>query len=113
IEFFFGSMRAGAIPLPLDTRLAAGTLEHIIVEAACALALIDPSSHRDARAIAQRLPLRQRLILGQRRDGVLAFEAEMANPYPPSLPTRLLLATAPKRSTPTRPDRPAAPRARS
>src|SRR5207245_8558599 len=27
IEFFFGSMRAGAIPLPLNTRLAADTLE--------------------------------------------------------------------------------------
>jgi len=26
IEFFFGSMRAGAIPLPLNTRLATGTL---------------------------------------------------------------------------------------
>jgi len=63
IEFFFGSMRAGAIPLPLNTRLAADTLEHIITEAACALAVIDPSSHRDALAIAQRLPLRQRLIL--------------------------------------------------
>ena len=27
IEFFFGAMRMGAIPLPLNTRLAAGTLE--------------------------------------------------------------------------------------
>src|SRR5262249_20976836 len=62
IEFFFGSMRAGAIPLPLNTRLAAGTLEHIIVEAACALALIDPSSHRAARAIPRRCPRRQRLL---------------------------------------------------
>ena len=89
IEFFFGSMRAGAIPLPLNTRLAAGTLEHIIVEAACALALIDPSSHRDARAIAQRLPLRQRLILGQRRDGFLSFEEEMAKPAAPVDPPAL------------------------
>src|SRR6476660_10269038 len=45
IEFFFGSMRAGAIPLPLNTRLAAGTLGEIIMEAACALAVVDPSSH--------------------------------------------------------------------
>ena len=48
IEFFFGSMRAGAIPLPLNTRLAADTLEHIIADAACVLAIVDPSSHRDA-----------------------------------------------------------------
>ena len=30
IEFFFGSMRAGVIPLPLNTRLAGDTLEDII-----------------------------------------------------------------------------------
>ncbi len=29
VEFFFGSMRAGAIPLPLNTRLAAGTLDEM------------------------------------------------------------------------------------
>jgi long-chain acyl-CoA synthetase len=29
IEFFFGAMRAGVIPLLLNTRLAAGTLEQL------------------------------------------------------------------------------------
>jgi len=66
IEFFFGSMRVGAIPLPLNTRLAADTLERIIAEAACTLAAVDPSSHRSALAIARRSPLRQRLVLDQR-----------------------------------------------
>src|SRR6266702_7690412 len=33
VEFFFGSMRAGAIPLPLNTRLAGGTLEQMIRDA--------------------------------------------------------------------------------
>src|SRR6266508_2253364 len=50
VEFFFGAMRAGAIPLPLNTRLAAPTLEHIVAEAACTLAVVDPSSHPDALA---------------------------------------------------------------
>jgi len=111
IEFFFGSMRAGAIPLPLNTRLAADTLEHIITEAACALAVIAPSSHRDALAIAQRLPLRQRLILDQRQEGFLSFEDEMAKPAvlvdPPAL------ADDAQAFQPLRPDRPAALRARS
>src|SRR3989442_8831569 len=73
IEFFFGSMRAGAIPLPLNTPLAGGTLEQIIMEAACALAVVDPSSHRDALVIAQRLQLRQRLLLDERHEGFLSF----------------------------------------
>src|SRR5262249_57002687 len=89
IEFFFGAMRAGAIPLPLNTRLAAGTLEHIIVEAACALALIDPSSHRDALALAQRLPLRQKLLLDERREGVLSFGAGRAESTLPRQPPAL------------------------
>src|SRR5436190_1234364 len=63
IEFFFGAMRAGAIPLPLNIRLAGDTLAHIIADAACALAIVDPASNRDALALAQRLPLRQRLLL--------------------------------------------------
>src|SRR3954466_7197432 len=41
IEFFFGAMRAGAIPLLLNTRLAAGTLEGLIADAACKLAIVD------------------------------------------------------------------------
>src|ERR1043165_8526993 len=33
VEFFFGAMRAGAIPLLLNTRLAANTLEGLIADA--------------------------------------------------------------------------------
>src|SRR5215510_14448741 len=37
IELFFGAMRAGAIPLPLNTLPAAGSSEHLTGEDACAL----------------------------------------------------------------------------
>lgn len=82
IEFFFGSMRAGAIPLPLNIKLAADTLETIIREAGCVLAVVEPASHRDAIGIAERLPLRHRLLLDQEKAGWLAFETEMAKPAP-------------------------------
>jgi long-chain acyl-CoA synthetase len=80
IEFFFGAMRAGAIPLPLNTRLAAGTLAPIVADAACVLAVVDPASHRDALALARGLPLRLRLLLDREEAGFLSFEAEMAKP---------------------------------
>src|SRR5215510_1336140 len=80
VEFFFGAMRAGAIPLPLNTRLAADTLTHIISDAACVVAIVDPTSNRDAVAIAHRVPVRQRLLLDQQQDGFLNFESEMAKP---------------------------------
>src|SRR5262245_51009791 len=38
IECFFGAMRAGAIPLPLNVRLAPDTLERIVKDAGCVLA---------------------------------------------------------------------------
>src|SRR5262245_50496574 len=40
IEIFFGAMRAGAIPLPLNTRLAADTLERMIADARCVLMIV-------------------------------------------------------------------------
>jgi long-chain acyl-CoA synthetase len=80
IEFFFGAMRAGAIPLPLNTRLAGDTLAHIIADAGCVLAVVDPAGNRDAIAIAERVPLRHRLLLDQERGGFLSFETEMAKP---------------------------------
>ncbi len=80
IEFFFGAMRAGAIPLPLNIRLAGDTLEHIIADAGCALAMVDPASHRDALALARRLPLRRRLLLDREEADFLSFEVEMAKP---------------------------------
>src|SRR5882757_8223893 len=80
VEFFFGAMRMGAIPLPLNIRLAGDTLAAIIADAACVLALVDPSSNRDALAVAQRVPLRQRLLLDQDKAGFLSFEAEMVKP---------------------------------
>jgi acyl-CoA synthetase (AMP-forming)/AMP-acid ligase II len=82
LEFFFGAMRAGAIPLLLNTRLAADTLAQLITNASCALGLFDPACNKDALTIASRVPLRHRLLLDQEKDGFLSFEREMAVPAP-------------------------------
>src|SRR3954471_12843563 len=73
IEFFFGAMRAGAVPLLLNTRLAASTLEGLIADAACVLAIVDPSCNKDALSIAQRAPVRHRMLLDRSEPGFLAF----------------------------------------
>jgi long-chain acyl-CoA synthetase len=82
IEFFFGAMRAGTIPVPLNTRLAADTLRHIFTDAGCTLALVDPGCNRDSLSIATGVTLRHRLVLDEARPGSLSFEAEMARPAP-------------------------------
>jgi acyl-CoA synthetase (AMP-forming)/AMP-acid ligase II len=86
IEFFFGAMRAGAIPVPLNTRLAADMLTYIFKDAGCAVALIDPTCNRDAIAIAQHVPLRHRLLLDEERVGFLPFERELNEPAQPLVP---------------------------
>src|SRR3569833_2716862 len=82
IEFFFGAMRAGAIPLLLNTWFAADTLEKLIADAKCVLAIVDPSCNRDALTIAGRVPVHHRMLLDQDKDGFLSFETEMAKPAP-------------------------------
>jgi long-chain acyl-CoA synthetase len=80
IEFFFGAMRAGAIPLPLNVRLAGDTLAHIIADAACVLAVVDGTSNREALAVATRAQLR--LVLDEERDDFLSYEQELSQPAP-------------------------------
>jgi acyl-coenzyme A synthetase/AMP-(fatty) acid ligase len=86
VEFFFGSMRMGAIPLPLNTRLAAPTLKEIISRAGCVAALFDPSAHRQSMTIGEQLPLRRRVLLDQGQAGFLSFEEEMVKPAAPVEP---------------------------
>lgn len=80
IEFFFGSMRAGAIPVPFNTRLAADTLSYIFEDAGCVAAVIDPDCNRDAVEIARRAPLRRRLLFGSAQPGFLSYRDETSRP---------------------------------
>ena len=77
IEFFFGAMRMGAIPVPLNTRLADDTLGYILRDADCALALIEPGCNRHAVEIAEKVDLRHRILLDQDRAGFLSYETEV------------------------------------
>jgi long-chain acyl-CoA synthetase len=82
IEFFFGAMRAGAIPVPLNTRLATDTLTYIFQDSDSVVGLIDPTCNKDAIAIAKAVPLRQRILLDEHADGFLNYERELAVPAP-------------------------------
>ena len=81
IEFFFGAMRAGAIPLPLNTRLAADTLEghHRRRRMRARRSSIRRATARRSRS-RWRVPVRHRMLLDEKKDGFLACETEMAKP---------------------------------
>ena len=91
LEIFFGAMRMGAIPVILNTRLAADTLAAIFAEAGCRIALIDPAvqSRRAWRSRA-RLPLAHRVVLGGEQPAAsCAYEEALAAADAPVAPPAL------------------------
>jgi long-chain acyl-CoA synthetase len=58
LEIFFGAMRAGAIPVAINTRLARDTLRFILEDAECRAVFVEPEAHPDAVAVCASVPQR-------------------------------------------------------
>jgi long-chain acyl-CoA synthetase len=58
LEIFFGAMRAGTIPVAINTRLARDTLKVILEDAECVAAFVEPEAHPDAMAVSASVPNR-------------------------------------------------------
>ena len=56
LEIFFGAMRAGAIPVAINTRLARETLKFILEDAECRAVFVEPEAHPNAMEIAKTTP---------------------------------------------------------
>jgi len=52
LEIFFGAMRMGAIPVPINTRLARDTLKFILEDAECRAVFVEPAVHAAAVEVA-------------------------------------------------------------
>ena len=46
VEVMYGAMRAGVVPVPLNTKLGADTLDYTIRDAGCIAAFVDPDCNR-------------------------------------------------------------------
>jgi long-chain acyl-CoA synthetase len=58
LEIFFGVMRAGAIPVAINTRLARDTLKFILEDAECRAVFVEPEAHPDAMTVSASVPRR-------------------------------------------------------
>jgi long-chain acyl-CoA synthetase len=89
LEIFFGAMRAGAIPVAINTRLARDTLKFILEDAECRVVFVEAAAHADAIAVAQAAPLAHRVALENPPPGWLDYaSARDASPRleePPEL----------------------------
>lgn len=63
IEAFFGAMRAGIVPLPLNTKFGAEVIAYVIADAGCAAALVEPACNPHVVALAEKAGLRPRLAI--------------------------------------------------
>jgi len=89
VEVMYGAMRAGVVPVPLNTRLGADALDYIIRDAGCAAAVVEPECNRFAVDVVVRIGLERRLAFAPVPEGWQAYEpALMAAPAefdPPAL----------------------------
>lgn len=88
VEAMFGAMRAGAVPVPLNTRLGAAQLAHCIADAEPSAAILEAAAPAVPGLLEDR-PLRLRLAVGEPPPGFDPFEPAVLSATPLSKPVRL------------------------
>jgi acyl-CoA synthetase (AMP-forming)/AMP-acid ligase II len=78
IEIMFGAMRAGVVPVPLNTKLASDMIDYVIRDAGCTGAVIEPAVNSHVTDIAEEAGLALRLSLEGRNEGWRGYEDELA-----------------------------------
>ncbi|MFK5979832.1 MAG: class I adenylate-forming enzyme family protein [Rhizobiaceae bacterium] len=64
VEVMFGAMRAGVVPVPLNTKLGADVLEFTIRDAECAAAIVEPACNSFIVGVVEKFGLEKRLAIG-------------------------------------------------
>lgn len=78
LEVFFGLMRAGVVPVPLNTKLGADTIDYIVRDSGAEGAIVDPAANPHAAAVADVLGLAAKLVLDETREGWTRYEDALA-----------------------------------
>jgi long-chain acyl-CoA synthetase len=90
IEAFFGAMRAGLIPIPLNIKLGADTIGFILDDAGCRAAIVEPACHPQITQIIEDKGLDVRIALSPSPTGWIDYETVLADtPKPPFQPPEI------------------------
>jgi long-chain acyl-CoA synthetase len=89
VEIFYGAMRAGIVPVPLNTELGADALDYILCDAGCIGAIVERAANPHVAGLVDRLDCRLRLALDAPVPGWQAYEAALAGAAPTFQPVRL------------------------
>lgn len=77
VEIMYGAMRAGIVPVPLNTRLGADTLDYTIRDAGCHAAIIDPAVNDEMAGVAERAGFDVRIALDAPPTGWTDYESAL------------------------------------
>jgi len=81
IEVMYGAMRAGVVPVPLNTRLGIDSLAYILKDSDCVAAVVEPSTNPALVGFVDALPMRAKLGIGGTPPGWQDYEqALLATP---------------------------------
>jgi long-chain acyl-CoA synthetase len=78
VEIVMGAMRAGVVPVPINTRLGADIIDFILADSACAAAFVEPASNPFAVACVERAGLARKVAVGASAPGWRDYEALLA-----------------------------------
>jgi long-chain acyl-CoA synthetase len=77
VEIMYGAMRAGIVPVPLNTRLGPDTIEFTIANAGCVGAVVEPAANAYVAGIVDKAGLKVKLAFDPPPKGWLRYEAAL------------------------------------
>ena len=77
VEIMYGAMRAGLVPVPLNTKLGRETLDYILRDASVVAAFVEPSCNRFVVDVVDALALPHRFSLDKVAAGWLDYEESL------------------------------------
>ena len=69
IEIMFGGMRCGAVPVPLNFRLSADSLTHVVTDAECRAAFVESAVAERSAVVVERLGIETKWRVGDLGEG--------------------------------------------
>jgi long-chain acyl-CoA synthetase len=78
VETFFGAMRAGIVPVPLNTKLGADTLEYIMRDAECVGALVEDAANPHVAPLADLIGCKVKIAFEASRPGWIDYETALS-----------------------------------
>ncbi len=89
IEIMFGAMRAGVVPVPLNTKLGSDTLAYILRDAGCVGAVIEAAANPHVAKIVEAAGLAPRIALEPSGAGWLNYRDALETSLPRFAPSQL------------------------